>query len=120
MSSSPLSALPLIFSQLISQIPVIAVCVVAIVMLSGRRAAAPTATGWAIGAFALTGALSLLFPILYGVLMFLQRQGDMPISSISWIYPILGFAGSLLHTGAYVLLLIAFLKFLRPAAPTAT
>jgi hypothetical protein len=107
----------LILSNLLTQIPVVAVCIVGVAMLAGRRASAPTATAWAMGGFGLTAAISLLMPLVYGLLSFIQMRGDMPIGSISWIYPLLGIFSSLLHTAGYVLLLIAFLQFLRPAAP---
>lgn len=111
------SLLPLIFSNLLTQIPVIAVCIVGVTMLAGRRAAAPTATAWAMGGFGLTAAISLLIPLAYGILSLIQMRGDMPLGSITWVYPILGVFSSLLHTAGYVLLLIAFLQLLRPAAP---
>jgi hypothetical protein len=107
----------MILSNLLTQIPVIAVCIVGIVMLAGRRAAAPTATAWAMGGFGLTAAVSILIPLTYGILTLIQMRGDMPTDSLTWIYPILGIFSSLLHTAGYVLLLIAFLQFLRPATP---
>ncbi len=121
MSSSSLSMIPMIFSQLLTQIPVLAVCVVGLVMLAGRRGSVTEAgaLNWAMAGFGVSAALSFLLPLLYGVLTFVQVRGSLPIGSISWIYPILGVFSSLLHAGAYGLFLVAFLRFLKPAPRTA-
>lgn len=116
MSSSTLSFLPVIFSQLLHQLPVLATCIVGITMLIGRRAQAPGAVTWAIGGFALTAAVSLLMPVAYGLVTFVQMQNNVTLGSISSLYLILGVAASLLHTVGYILFLVAFLQFLRPRA----
>ncbi len=109
----------MIFSQLLTQIPVLAVCVVALVLLAGRRGpgAEVGALNWAMAGFGVSAALSFLLPLCYGVLTFIQVRGSLPIGSISWIYPVLGVISSLLHAGAFALFLLAFLRFLRPPSP---
>ncbi len=110
--------IPMIFSQLLTQIPVLVVCIVGLVVLAGRRpsAAGETATGlnWAIAGFGVSAALSFLLPLAYGVLTSVQIRGNLPVGAIRWIYPILGVISSLLHAGVYGVFLVAFLRFLKP------
>ncbi len=119
MSSSSLSLIPMVFSQLLTQIPVLVVCIVSLVVLAGRRGTAaeanPDALNWAIVGFGVSAALSFLLPLVYGVLTFVQIHGNLPIGSIRWVYPILGVFSALLHAGAYAIFLVAYLRFLKPA-----
>lgn len=117
MDSSLFAFLSSFFPQLLYQLPLIAVCVTAIALLAGRRAQNPEATGWAIAGFAASAALSVFFPLVYGVINLATTRGEVSYSSIAWVYPVIGVLSSLLHAGVLALLLLAFLRLLRPAAP---
>lgn len=116
MAASDLSFLPMILSSLLHQLPVLITCIVAIVMLSARRPAAPQAVTWALAGFGLTAGASVVMPLAYGALTFVQMRGNLSLGSITWVYPILSFFSSLLHSAGYVLLLVALLRLLRPRA----
>lgn len=111
------SIIRMILSNLLTQIPVIAVCVIAIPMLATHRVAAPGAVAWAMGGFALTAGLSFLMPLISGLIMMLQMNGTLPSGSLTWAYSVFGVFSSLLHAASYGLLLMALLKLLRPASP---
>lgn len=110
--SSALSVVPLFFSQLLSQLPVLVVCIVGLVLLAGRRAADPKAITWAMAGFGVSAGLAVFIPLLYGLLNFARMQGA-AMASITWIYPVVGFVSSLLHAATYGLFLLAFLRFCR-------
>ncbi|MFT3830093.1 MAG: hypothetical protein QM691_10360 [Opitutaceae bacterium] len=117
MSSSAVSLLPMFLSQLLSQLPVIVVCIVGLALLAGRRSADAKAITWAMTGFGLTAALAISIPLLYATLSFVQVQGSLSLSSMTWVYPVIAFTSSALHALAYLLFLLAFLRFVRPAVP---
>lgn len=111
------SLLPMLFSNLLGQIPMIAVCVVGLVMLAGRRTSSPQAVTFAMVGFGLLAAVSFLIPLASSVLMMVQMGGDYSMGSLSWVFIALRVVSTLLHTAAITLLLVALLKALRPPAP---
>ncbi len=119
MSSSAFSVLPLFFSQLLSQLPTIVVCIVGLVLLAGRRSADAKAMTWAMTGFGLTAALAISIPLFYTTLNFIMAQGSISMSPMTWVYPVVGLVSSALHALAYLFFLLAFLRFVRPAAPRA-
>lgn len=112
-TSSTLSFLPIIFSQLLSQLPVIVASIVGLVLLAGRRTGGRNAVTLAMCGFGLSAALALFIPTVYGLLSFAQIEGHIELSALSWVYPVIGILSSLLHAGVLVLFLLACLRFLR-------
>ena len=108
------SLLPVLFSNLLGQIPVIAVCVVGLVLLAGRRTATPQAATLAMIGFGLLAAMAFLVPLASSVLIMVQTRVDLALGSFSWVFIVLRVVSSLLHTAGIILLLMALLKALRP------
>ena len=101
--------LHLAIQALLQYLPPLAVSIVAVVLLATRRGPLLATIG-----FSLLGALTLLNPLLYGVI---GRLGA-PTSSLVSIYQIVGVFSSIAHCAALVLILLGLLKLLpRPPRP---
>lgn len=102
------------FTNMLSQLPTVILCVVGIVLLARRRAVAPHAANWAIAGFGCTAGGALLSPIFTGLLMLFFLKGELPSATMTLVMSLSGMLLSGLQIAGYGLFLYAFFQFLRP------
>jgi hypothetical protein len=103
---SPSDQFSYLLSAFAAQVPLLAVCILALIVIATKWKQAPEAARWAFLGFGLGLLLCLITPIGQWLIQswILESSGR---GNLVWVLSVFGFANVILHAGVYVLLLVA-------------
>ncbi len=109
------SEVSIFFSMLLSQAPVILVCVVCFLVLLTRTNDEVRGRGWGLAGFGLLLALSFVTPAVHSMVQASMMKSSVDAATRSWVFTGMNFLWAVLRAFSYVCFLVALLS--RPKQP---